>query len=164
MREFIKKILEINTNICENIEKFDASERGLLSQNILAQLRNLIEHIDLYFYAKNQNIPYIYESIKQAIEYVKTKGNLNVLTKFHKFLQISASHYTLDKENSERLMLKYYEYLLKIKKLMKSENIDVLENLEDFPLNTDQMLQQYYQLYYKYHNHLHQVCLEQLLM
>lgn len=144
MQEFIKKILEINTNICENIEKFDASERGLLSQNILAQLRNLIEHIDLYFYAKNQNIPYIYESIKQAIEYVKTKGNLNVLNKFHNFLQISASHYTLDKENSERLMLKYYEYLLKIKKLMKSENIDILENLEDFPLNTDKMLQQYY--------------------
>lgn len=54
MQEFIKKILEINTNICENIEKFDVSERGLLSQNILSQLRNLIEHIDLYFYAKNK--------------------------------------------------------------------------------------------------------------
>lgn len=144
MQDFISKILDINENICENIEKFDASERGLLSQNILSQLRNFIEHIDLYFYAKSHNIPYNYESIKQAIEYVKTKGNLNILTKFHKFLQISASHYTLDKENSERLMLKYYEYLLKIKKLMKSENIDVLENLEDFPLNTDKMLQQYY--------------------
>ena len=36
-------ILDTNNVICKNISKFDDSERGLLSQNILSQLRNFIE-------------------------------------------------------------------------------------------------------------------------
>ena len=33
-------VYDTNKVICRNISVFDASERGLLSQNILAQLRN----------------------------------------------------------------------------------------------------------------------------
>ena len=36
------------------------------------------------------------------------------------------------------MMLKYYEYLLKIKVFLKEKyNMDVLENIDDFPLNLD---------------------------
>ncbi len=144
MQEFITNILDINRNIDKNIKKC-SSDRGFLSQNILSELRNFVEAISLYFYAKNTELTdNNYKNIKKANEYVKTKGNLNVLSKFHKLLQISTSHYTLDEENSERLMLKYYEYLLRIKKLMKTEDIDILENIEDFPLNIDRTLQEYY--------------------
>ncbi|GIN41170.1 hypothetical protein J19TS1_41190 [Heyndrickxia oleronia] len=60
-------------------------------------------------------------------------------------MQIVASHYTLDEENSERLMLKYYEYLLKIKNLLHDRSsLDVLDNLDKFPLNTISNLQEYY--------------------
>ena len=38
-------IYDTNIVICRNISVFDASERGLLSQNILAQLRNFVEYI-----------------------------------------------------------------------------------------------------------------------
>ena len=38
-------IYDTNKVICRNISVFDTSERGLLSQNILAQLRNFIEYI-----------------------------------------------------------------------------------------------------------------------
>ena len=38
-------IFDTNKVICRNISVFDASERGLLSQNILAQLRNFVEYI-----------------------------------------------------------------------------------------------------------------------
>ncbi|MBE6449557.1 MAG: AAA family ATPase [Alphaproteobacteria bacterium] len=144
MQEFITNILDISRNIDKNIKKC-SSDRGFLSQNILSELRNFVEAISLYFYAKNTELTdNNYKNIKKANEYVKTKGNLNVLSKFHKLLQISTSHYTLDEENSERLMLKYYEYLLRIKKLMKTEDIDILENIEDFPLNIDRTLQEYY--------------------
>ena len=144
MQEFIINILDISRNIDKNIKNC-SSDRGFLSQNILSQLRNFVEAISLYFYAKNAELTdNKYKNIEKANEYVKTKGNLNVLSKFHKLLQISASHYTLDEENSERLMLKYYEYLLRIKKLMKTEDIDILENIEDFPLNIDRTLQEYY--------------------
>lgn len=40
-----KAIIDTDKVICNNISKFDASERGLLSQNILSQLRNFVEYI-----------------------------------------------------------------------------------------------------------------------
>ena len=43
--DFAGAIYDTNKVICKNISVFDASERGLLSQNILAQLRNFVEYI-----------------------------------------------------------------------------------------------------------------------
>lgn len=45
MMKIDKAILDIDKVICRNISRFDASERGLLSQNILSQLRNFVEYI-----------------------------------------------------------------------------------------------------------------------
>jgi len=141
------EILNNDTAICQNIDKFNSSERGLLSQNILSHLRNFVESIALKIYANGKDIDNNYQTnIKPAVEHIKKMGNLNFIAKFHHFLQISVSHYTLDEENSERLMLKYYEYLLKIKKFMKDKyNITVLRNIELFPINTDSDLKEYYE-------------------
>lgn len=139
-------ILTIDKAICKNISLFDKTGRGLLSQNILDKLRNFVEHIFLKIYANGKDIDNSYENITKAISYVQTRGNLRFLYKFHKLLQKSSSHYTLDEENSERLMLKYYEFLLRIKIFLKnSYNMDVLENINDFPLNTDVSLYKYYE-------------------
>ena len=62
------------------------------------------------------------------------------------FFKYLLSHYTLDEENSERLLLKYYEYLLKIKIFLKDKyGLIVLENIENFPINTDKKLMEYYE-------------------
>ena len=75
------------------------------------------------------------------------QGQLRFLANFHGLLQKSVSHYTFDEGGSERLMLKYYEHLLKIKNFLKfTYNIDVLENINDFPLNLDTNLTEYYQM------------------
>lgn len=125
---------------------FGSYDRGLLSQNILSQLRNFVEHISLKAYAHGQDIENSYENIGKANNYVKSKGNLKFLNEFHKLLQITASHYTLNEENSERLMLKYYEYLLKIKKFLKVEfDLDVLTNIDKYPINIDSNLKEYYE-------------------
>ena len=108
-------IMNINNVICANIKTFHNSDRGFLSQNILSQLRNFVEHIALKAFSNGHDIDITYDNIKRANQFIHTRGNLNFLSKFHKLLQITASHYTLAPENSERLMLKYYEYLLKIK-------------------------------------------------
>ncbi len=43
-------------------------------------------------------------------------------------------------------MLKYYEYLLRIKIFLNKEySLDVLENIEQFPLNNDSKLMEYYE-------------------
>jgi len=146
MNEIDEKILTIDKNICKNIDEITDSNIGFPSQNILSQLRNFVECISLKIYSNGQDIENSYENIKKANSHVKTVHNLNFLSKFHHLLQIVASHYTLDEENSERLMLKYYEYLLKIKSFLKdSYNLNVLDNIDKFPINTDSNLKEYYE-------------------
>jgi hypothetical protein len=139
-------ILTIDKVICANISSFDDSERGLLSQNILAQLRNFVEHIALKAQHGTKDIEITYENICQANTFVRSRGNLRFICRFHDFLQVTASHYTLDPENSERLMLKYYEYLIKIKSLLKNTyGLEVLHNIADFPIILDPALKEYYE-------------------
>lgn len=45
MMQIDSAILATDKVICKNISRFDDSERGLLSQNILSQLRNFVEYI-----------------------------------------------------------------------------------------------------------------------
>lgn len=139
-------ILDTNKVICRNIAIFDDTERGLLSQNILAQLRNFVEYIMQKIYSNGVDIdPNDYQNKTAAIEYVKAQGKLRFLNEFHSLLQKSVSHYTFDENGSERLMLKYYEYLLRIKNFLKENyNLNVLENIDDFPLNLDNNLTEYY--------------------
>ena len=149
MHEIInKKILDIDKVISKNISIFNDSERGLLSQNILSHLRNLIELIFLKIYnqKENKSLEPIYDNYQVAEKYVKRIGKLKFLGQFHKLLQISTSHYTLDENASERLMLKYYEYLLKIKLFLKNEfNLDIFLNINKFPINLDKTTQEYYE-------------------
>ncbi|MCL7720922.1 ATP-dependent RecD-like DNA helicase [Actinobacillus pleuropneumoniae] len=146
MLKIDKAILDTDKVICKNINVFDESERGLLSQNILAQLRNFVEYISQKIYSNGEDIdPNNYTNKKSAWEYIKSQGNLNFLYKFHSLLQKSVSHYTLDENGSERLMLKYYEYLLKIRDFLRKEyNIEVLCNMNEFPLNLDNSQKELY--------------------
>lgn len=45
MLKIDQAILDTDSVICKNIDRFDDYERGLLSQNILAQLRNCVEYV-----------------------------------------------------------------------------------------------------------------------
>lgn len=141
-----KQILVINRNICRHIAEANGETRGMVSQDILAQLRNFVEHIMLKIYARGNDIPDDYDNICKAIEYVEAQGKYKDIRRFHDFLQIVASHYTMDEENSERLMLKYYEYLLKLRKFLHDKcSLEILDNLEDFPIDLDETLQEYYE-------------------
>jgi hypothetical protein len=141
-----KQILVINRNICRHIAEANGETRGMVSQDILAQLRNFVEHIMLKIYARGNDISDDYDNICKAIEYVEAQGKYKDIRRFHDFLQIVASHYTMDEENSERLMLKYYEYLLKLRKFLHDKySLEILDNLEDFPIDLDKTLQEYYE-------------------
>lgn len=141
-----KAILDTSEVICNNIACFNANERGLLSQNILGHIRNFVEYVAIKEFSKGDDVnPNDYNLNVAALKKMRCRGDLRFLYVFHDLLQKSVSHYTVDKDGSERLMLKYYEYLLKTKLYLKQKhNLDVLENLEDFPLNTDTELFDYY--------------------
>ena len=146
--EIDKHILVIDKNICKNIKLIkETGERGFFSQNIMNELRNFVEHIALKIYNHDNDVDleWNYDNLDLGKKYIYENSNYIFLRKFHKFLQPSASHYTLDENNSERLMIKYYEYLLRIKKFLKNTyGFNVLENLNDFPLFMDTMSEEYY--------------------
>jgi len=142
-----KAILNTNGVICDNIALLSAGDRGLISQNILGHIRNFVEYIAIKAYSNGQDFdPNDYNLNVDALKYVQRRGDLRFLYRFHEMLQKSVSHYTVDKDGSERLMLKYYEHLLKTKLYLKQDyNLDVMENISDFPLNTDTELSDYYE-------------------
>ena len=146
MLKIDKQILKSNKVICRHINAINNTTRGEISQDILAQLRHFVEHILLKIYADGEDIEDSQENVKKAVKFTKNQSSLRHLSRFHHFLQVSVSHRTLSEENSERLMLKYYEYLLRIKNhLHDNYGLDVLENLDQFPIETDESLKEYYE-------------------
>lgn len=111
MQEIDIRIQELNKTICENIELIDFTSRGLVSQNILSQARNLVEHVAMKAYGTEHDLTVGYGDIKTSLSFIKTDNKYLFLRKFHAFLQESRSHYGSSHEGAERLILKYYKYL-----------------------------------------------------
>jgi hypothetical protein len=131
--------------IVKNIDNL-TSERGFLSQNVLSQLRNLVEGLIVWAANSDASAVFDYSDVGAATKAVKGTPKFRMLSRFHGQLQASASHYTLDEDPSERLMLKYYEYLLRTRDLAKAQfGITILGNLHKFPLNTDPALREYHE-------------------
>jgi len=140
-----QQIINASEAICQNIDSLPEN-RALLSTNIIAQLRNLIEATAVLIHSGQSDTTFHYENVHPAINFAKSQAKLKCLSQFHKVLQQSASHYTLDGDASERLMLKYYEHLHHVRSLLEQErSIKVLNNLEKFPLNLDSGLREYHQ-------------------
>ncbi|MCH8518295.1 ATP-dependent RecD-like DNA helicase [Candidatus Gracilibacteria bacterium] len=138
------QIMISNTAICKNIDNFSLGDRGFLSQNILDKLRTFVEQIAVKIAKKEEYSYKIYQT--EAKHIISSIYKYKFLYQFHRSLQISKSHYIQSEQNSERLMLKYFEYLLKTKKLFKNEyNLDILQNIDKFPIKSDPILKVYYQ-------------------
>jgi energy-coupling factor transporter ATP-binding protein EcfA2 len=138
-------ILSVDSVVRSNIESL-ATNRALLSQNLLAQLRNLVEGVAVRLKSNSGDIEYIYDEIGPALAFVRADAKLNFLGRFHKLLQISASHYTFEGDSSERLMLKYYEFLLRLRDIVREKcGMVILANLESFPVDLDPSLGEYHQ-------------------
>lgn len=121
-------------------------DRALLAQNILSQLRNLVEGVAVRLHAGGGDGQFQYDLVGAAMSHVAGQGKINFVSRFHKLLQISASHYTMGGDPSERLMLKYYDYLHRIRDLAGAQlGLSILGNLEDFPVDLDPSLKEYHQ-------------------
>lgn len=138
-------IRKIDNVICRHLDNIEGSSRGAISQDILEQLMKLVNHIMLKFYANGRDISISEENIAKAVEFAQVNSEINTLYKFRNYLQIVTTQYTLDEDGSERLMLKYYQYLLEAQNLLSQYyGIQILHNLDKFPLHLDDTLQEYY--------------------
>ncbi|MBO2592143.1 ATP-dependent DNA helicase [Shewanella algae] len=123
-----------------------SDNRELLSQNVLAQVRNLVEGVAVLFYRNSLDAEFSYPEINPALQYISGNGKLNFVCRFHKLLQKVASHYTFDGDSSERLMLKYYEYLYRIRAAVyQNYSLQLIPNLESFPVDLDPSLREYHE-------------------
>ncbi len=123
------------------------NDRGLLSENILSQLRNLTEDIAILIYNKENGLELDchYNNVEPSMNYIMGIHKYRYIQKFHKFLQSTVSHYTPSENDAERLMLYYFKYLCKFKETLENEcSIKVLNNLEDFPIYEDNMTKEHY--------------------
>ncbi|WP_257906423.1 hypothetical protein [Campylobacter lari] len=130
-KSVLEQIIVISQNFNKNIKKHE-DDRGFLSQNILNELINLIEHIALYIYNRdtNNNLINHCDNLNIGIAYISDKAKYVNIRKMHNFLKISTFRYTPDEETSERLMLKYISILIKIKQFCKNNlNLDILQNI-----------------------------------
>ena len=143
---FLEKISTTDKVICDNIDKRDALGVELLSQNIVAQLRNFVEAIAKFLCRQEKEIADNQKGTQAAISYIKSKEKYLFLVRFHKCLQVSASHSTVEPDVAIRLMHRYWDYLYDCKTFLKKEyDIDVLRNLDNFPIEQDETLKEYYE-------------------
>lgn len=143
-----QKIYDIDRVICGNLDMMDwpMATRALISQNLLSQSRNLVEHIAVRAYGKGEEIALNRETVPNALAYLKEDNKYLFLRKFHSFLQESKSHYTPDNEGAERLMIKYYQFFVMIRNFAKQEyGMNLLTNLEKFPVNTDRTVAEFHE-------------------
>lgn len=70
-----KAILDTSGVICDNIARFGATERGLLSQNILGHIRNFVEYVAIKAFSNGADVnPYAVSIHKaQGLEYDSVK-------------------------------------------------------------------------------------------
>lgn len=145
MTNVSEQIRSADEVICRNIELL-SDQRALLSQNVLSQLRNLVEGVAVRLHQGSSDAEFKYAAVEPALAFVRSKAQFNFLGRFHKLIEKSASHYTLDGDASERLMLKYYEYLHRIRSLLRDNcGVAVLANLEIFPIDLDPSLREYHE-------------------
>ena len=139
------EIQRVDKAICRHIDNIDRDERGYVAQDVVGDLRHLLDHVMLKIYANNVDISDNYENLCKGRNYVESRAQYKQLYRFHDFLQMVVSHYKPDEESSERLMLKYYNYLYDLRKFMQDKyNFSILHNLEKFPLDLDPKLEEYY--------------------
>ena len=148
MRNLKDVLNKMNNEINTNLDKFTRDNRSEISKRVLEPLRHFVEALSLYILMKDRNEPlnYNYERIQDALQFVKSKPETYFIHKFHYMLQGSISHYYEDEDLSERLMLKYYEYLVELKKYFKNyHGINILRSINKFQVYQDPKFLEYYE-------------------
>ena len=148
MRNSLTEIANANNAIEAALCRLGSNGRGASSRDALNNLRNLVEHIAVY--AVNGEIPQgkcYYKTISQSLDAMRKSNKTRFIYDLHNLLQRSVSHYTLSEDDSERLMLSYYEGMTRLKSYCATElHVNILANLESYPLDTDPGLSEYYRL------------------
>ncbi|MEC5168551.1 ATP-dependent DNA helicase [Glaciihabitans sp. GrIS 2.15] len=122
-----------------------AGDRQLLSRKMLAQLRDLIEGSAVLVHTQSLTTDYTAVSVGEALADVSAPGGSAFLHRFHRLVLADGIHHTIEGDTPERLMLKYYEYLCRLRDMLRDRfRLHVLKNLDSFPVELDSSLREYH--------------------
>ena len=145
-REVERIISACNEQITECIDRMEIlnETRDDVSKRILTRLSDLCSATLIL------NSIHLSGSISSNLQLAWEQSFLSINTKylgtFLKGLKYIGGRIP-DEGQSERLMLKYYDFLWQIREFLHDEfSIVVLSNLEEFPRHTDKLDEQYYEL------------------
>lgn len=149
-RDYSKSDIEKIINDCDRqiTECIDRMEiyndtRDGVSRRILTRLNDLCVAVLLL---NTLNAGFEKASLRLAWERSLLNMETKYLGTFYRALNY-IGYRIPDDGQSERLMLKYYNFLWQIRKSLKKDNgINILRNLEKFPLHIEELDRQYYKL------------------
>lgn len=142
--QYIARVIEKNISYYEIL-----NDKGFLSENILAQLRNLVEDVVILINNKENNLllDTHYDNIAPSMEFIKHESKYKFLREFYEYLKGTASHYTPSEDGAEKLVSFYYRYICLIKVFLKDTyNIDIINNIENFPIYDDKSMKENYDI------------------
>lgn len=136
-----KEIMKASDAIDKAFAAMTKENRGETAQRILNAVRNLNDHIaDKLWSDLNPSQPMDVNKVAS-----KMNGKYKFISHFDKFLRASVSHFTPSEDGSERLLLKYYKYLLQLKKaVFDAYCMVILKNIGCFIDDTDEQTREYY--------------------
>lgn len=144
--EEIKRIVRAcDKSIVRSIDAIEnlGASRDEVSQDILPRLNDLCRSALLQ---NSYNLGCTKPNLQLAYEQAQLDLSTKYLANFLRGLKYIDCRIP-EEGQSERLMLKYYNFMWQIRKYFWENNrISILQNLEKFPLNTDQLDDEYYKI------------------
>lgn len=144
-RELVRIIDRCNAEITERINwaLVNDADRDSLSEHILVRLHDFCLAILVYkcMCAKHREV-----SIREAWEWCLLRVETKYLCAFYRSLKY-VNNRIPEEGQSERLMLKYYDFLWQIREDFREINgVKLLTNLDKFPYKIDKVDMDYYRL------------------
>lgn len=136
-----KEIIKASDAIDKAFSGMTKQNRGETAQRILSIVRNLNDHVADKLWSD------LHPQEPMAVNKVASKmsGKYYYIKQFDTYLRTSVSHFTPNEDGAERLLLKYYKYLLQLKKLVFDRyRMDILKNINCFIDDTDEQTHQFY--------------------
>lgn len=141
----IDQILACGDAIEANCAHAEIMGRGLAAQNILAQVRNLIDALASLIHVNNANAELEYDYIVAAHDSLKKIAKYKFIYELYDYLQVVSSHYIVDEINSVFVLNKYCAYLIRIRDYLKDNyGIDIMSNVESVLYTPKDDLKDYY--------------------
>ena len=145
-----KEISYISNVISKNIDYYEKlNDKGFLAENILSQLRNLIEDVAILINNKENNLNYDtqYDNISPSMNFLKGKSKYKFILELYNFLKGTSSHYTPNEDGAEKLVSFYYRYICLTKKLLYDEyEISIIDNIDKYPIYDDRSMKENYDI------------------